>query len=63
MRLNISIPTYLITYINTYRSSKCTAWYVLKCIKYCNDNNIDLHEYYAGIDNDRVESIRKEGEG
>lgn len=61
MRLNTTIPSYLLTYINTYRKTKCIAWYVIQCIKYCNDNKINLHEYYEGINNERLEKLNKEG--
>lgn len=61
MRLNISIPSYLTSYIDTYKNTKCIAWYVIKCVKYCKDNNVNIYEYYVGIDDDdRTKDIRSE---
>ena len=41
-------------YIDSNRGEHCRAKYILMCVNYIRDNNIDIDEYYEGINNDRV---------
>lgn len=60
--MNINLPSYLTRYIDQFRSVKCRAWYIVKCVSYCYENNIDIYEYYESIaNNERTERTSKEG--
>lgn len=53
MRLNLNES--LRDYIDSKRGIYCRAKYILMCVNYIRSNNIDLNEYYEGINNDRIE--------
>lgn len=52
MRLNLNEDTRL--HIDFTRGEHCRAKYILMCVNYIRDNNIDIDEYYEGINNDRI---------
>jgi hypothetical protein len=60
--LNIRLPKLLLDYINTNRSSQCRAWYVLHCVKYCYENNLNIYEHYEGVGNEEVKGNDRQGE-
>lgn len=61
--MNIKLNLTLREFIDSNRGEDCRARYILKCVSYIRDNNIDLNEYYEGIDNDRVEELKFRREG
>lgn len=52
MKLNLNEDIRL--YIDSKRGESCRAKYILMCVNYIRSNNIDLNEYYEGINNDRT---------
>ena len=52
MRLNLSEDIRL--HVDSNRGEHCRAKYILMCVNYIRDNNIDIDEYYEGINNDRI---------
>lgn len=47
--LSLKLPSYLKDYIDKYRSVKCRAWYILGCVRYVYEHNIDIYAYYEGM--------------
>lgn len=60
MRLNLNEP--LRTFIDKVRGNSCRAVYILRCVDYIRSNNIDINEYYEGINNDRIEGSKSRRE-
>lgn len=61
--INLKLPSYLTCFIDKSRGSKCRAWYILNCIKYINQNNIDITAYYEGMNtNERITNNDPRGE-
>ena len=56
--MNININSSLREFIDSVRGEDCRAKYILKCVSYIRDNNIDINEYYEGINDDRVEESK-----
>lgn len=56
--MNINLPSYLTLYIDKYRSVKSRAWFILNCVKYIEENNINVYAYYEGMNNE--ERINKD---
>lgn len=59
---DLRIPKYLLEFIDINRSSYCRAKYILNCVKYIKQNNINIHEYYENINYERIEIHDKERE-
>ena len=55
--MNIKLPSLLSNFIDDNRSIKCRAWFIVNCIRYIKDNNIDIYAYYEGMNNE--ERIKK----
>lgn len=53
MKLNLNES--LKNFIDNMRGVSCRAKYILRCVDYIRSNNIDINEYYEGIDNERIE--------
>lgn len=49
--LSLNLPSYLKGYIDQYRSVKSRAWYIVSCLRYVYENNIDIYAYYEGMNN------------
>ena len=47
--INLKLPAYLKEYVDTYRSVKCRAWYIVACVRYAYEHNIDIYAYYEGM--------------
>ena len=60
MRLNLNES--LRTFIDRMRGNSCRAVYILRCVDYIRGNNIDINEYYEGINNDRIEGSQSRRE-
>lgn len=63
MKLNVNINSSLTHYVNLYRKCKCVAWYITKCVQYCNENGIDVYEYYEVLDSERTDKTKEKGNG
>lgn len=61
--LNLKLPSTLIKYVDTFRSTKCRAWYIVQCVRYVYEHNINIYEYYEGIENGNgIKKSNKKGE-
>lgn len=59
---DLRIPKYLRDFIDKSRGNNCRAKYILRCITYVKDNNININEYYENIKYDRIKQDTKERE-
>lgn len=60
--LSLKLPSYLKDYIDLYRSVKCRAWYIVNCVRYVYEHNIDVYAYYEGMNNGKeLKGDDKEG--
>ena len=59
--MKLHINSSLTSFIDTYRGVRCRADYILKCVSYIRDNNIDINDYYEGMsNNEEFKRINKE---
>lgn len=58
--MNLNIPSTLTGYLDRNRKSKCRAWFIINCIRYVKENNIDIYDHYEGND-ERTNKTNKEG--
>lgn len=58
MKLNINLN--LREFIDKYRGLRCRADYILKCVSYIRDNNIDINVYYEGKTNEEIDRVGQE---
>lgn len=59
---DLRIPYDLRTFIDSVRGFSCRAVYILRCVSYIKDNEIDVNEYYENIKYDRTKKYDKKGE-
>lgn len=61
--MNINLPYLLSKFIDDSRGIKCRAWFIINCIKYIRDNQIDIYAYYEGMNNEkRIKEVKCRGE-
>jgi len=54
------IPKPLLEFIDKCRGYRCRASYILKCIDYIKENNININEYYENkYDDDRIKEPQR----
>lgn len=59
MKLNLNAC--LRTFIDKERGLMCRAVYIIKCVSYIRDNNINIHDYYEGdYSNERIKESNTE---
>lgn len=59
--LSLKLPNYLKDYVDSCRSVKCRAWYIVNCVRYVYEHKIDIHAYYEGMNNgDKPKGVDEE---
>ncbi len=58
---NLKIPKHLLEFIDNSRGIECRAVYILKCIAYIKNNNIDVITQYENTNNDGTSKNEQKG--
>lgn len=60
--LSLKLPSYLKDYIDSFRGVKCRAWYIVNCVRYVYEHDVDIYAYYEGMkDGNKFKGDDKKG--